>query len=126
MHSLKFAFRQLTKSPGFTLVAVVALALGIGANTAIFSIITPLFLRPLPYAQPERLVQLESSQPEKNINQFGFSWPRYLAVQDGQKVFSDLAISVFTGFTITGRGEPEQVRGIQATASYLPTLGVQP
>jgi putative ABC transport system permease protein len=123
---LKFAFRQLAKSPGFTLVAVIALALGIGANTAIFSIINTLFLRPLPYAQPERLVQLESSQPEKNINQFGFSWPRYLAVQDGQKVFSDLGISVFTAFTITGRGEPEQVRGLQASASYLTTFGVQP
>src|SRR5262245_38184655 len=103
---LKFAFRQLTKSPGFTLVAVIALALGIGANTAIFSIINTLFLRPLPYPQANQLVQLQSSLPEKDIVDWQFSYPRYLAVKDGQQVFSDIGFCVFTGFTITGRGEP--------------------
>ncbi len=126
MSSLRFAFRQLTKSPAFSAVAIVALALGIGANTAIFSIINTLFLRPLPYAHPEQLMQLESSQPEKNINQFPFSYPRFLAVQESQKVFSEVALATFTGFTVTGSNEPEQVRGIQVSASYLTTLGVQP
>jgi predicted permease len=123
---MKFALRSLLRTPGFTAIAVIALALGIGANTAIFSIVNTLFLRPLPYAEPGRLLTLQSSLPEKDIDQFGFSYPRYLAVRDGQQVFSDLALGIVTGFTITGRGEPEQVQGIQVSATYLPTLGVQP
>jgi predicted permease len=123
---MKFALRSLLRTPGFTAVAIIALALGIGANTAIFSIVNTLFLKPLPYAQPERLVTLQSSLPERDINQFGFSYPRFLAVEAGQQVFSDLALAIPTGFTVTGRGDPEQVQGIQASAQYLPTLGVQP
>jgi predicted permease len=126
LSDFKFALRQLLKSPSFTAVAVLALALGIGANTAIFSIINSIFLRPLPYPQPERLVRLTSSQPERNINQFDFSYTRYLAVRDAQTVFSSLAYSIGTGFTVTGRGDPEQVQGIMASTDYLPTLGVQP
>ena len=123
---MRFALRSLLRTPGFTAIAIIALALGIGANTAIFSIVNTLFLRPLPYAEPDRLVILQSSLPEKDINEFGFSYPRFLAVKDGQQVFSDLALGIFTGFTITGGGEPEQVQGIQVSASYLTTLGVQP
>ena len=126
IQDLRFAFRQLVKSPAFSVVAIVALALGIGANTAIFSIINTIFLRPLPYPQPERLVRLGSSQPEKSFNQAPFSYPRFEVVRDGQKVFSDLALGAFTAFTVTGRGDPEQVQGIQSSANYLTTLGLQP
>ncbi len=126
LQDIRFAFRQLVKSPAFSAVAIIALALGIGANTAIFSIINAIFLRPLPYAEPERLVRLASTDLTKDFDRLPFSYPRYLAVKDGQKVFSDLAFGVFTAFTLTGRGDPEQVQGIQATADYLPTLGVQP
>ncbi len=123
---MRFALRSLARTPGFTAIAIIALALGIGANTAIFSIVNTLFLRPLPYPDAGRLVLLQSSQPEKNIDGFPFSYPRFLAVQEGQQVFSDLGLGIFTGFTVTGRGEPEQVQGIQASASYLATLGVNP
>ncbi len=123
---MKFALRSLARTPGFTAVAIIALALGIGANTAIFSIVNTLFLRPLPYPDAGRLVLLQSSQPEKNIEEFPFSYPRFLAVQDGQQVFSDLGLGIVTGFTVTGRNEPEQVQGLQASASYLATLGVTP
>jgi predicted permease len=126
LQDLRYAFRQLAKQPSFTFVAVVALALGIGANTAIFSVVDSIFLRPLPYPEPARLVQLGSSLPERDIRGFQFSYPRYLAVRDGQAVFSDLALGIFTGFTVTGRGDPEQVRGIHVSASYLTTLGMQP
>jgi predicted permease len=126
LSDLKFALRQLAKSPGFSAVAIIALALGIGANTAIFSIINSIFLEPLPYPEPSRLVQLTSSLPEKDINNFGFSLPRFKAVQEGQTVFSEFALSIFTGFTVTGRGDPAQVQGILVSANYLPTLGVQP
>jgi predicted permease len=122
----RIALRTLAKTPGFAAVAIIALALGIGANTAIFSIINAIFLQPLPYAEPSRLVQLVSSLPEKDIRAFPFSYPRFQAVRDGQTVFSDIALGVFTGFTITGRGDPTQVQGIQASANYLTTLGIQP
>src|SRR5262245_33089818 len=80
LSDLRYALRQLTKSPGSSLLAVMALALGIGANSAMFSIVNALFLRPLPYASPERLVQLTSSLPDPQLNNVPFSWPRYLAV----------------------------------------------
>jgi len=126
LSDLKFAVRSLARTPGFTAVAVIALALGIGANTAIFSIINTIFLRPLPYAEPGRLVRLSSTQPEKNFDHIDFSYPRFLAIRDGQTVFSDLGLGVLTAFTVTGRGDADQVFGIQVSASYLPTLGVLP
>lgn len=123
---VRFAFRQLAKSPGFTFVAVIALALGIGANTAIFSVINSVFLRPLPYTEPDSLVQLRSTDTEHNLVRVPFSYPRYLAFRDHQEVFSDFAFGAFNGFTVTGRGDPELVPGFHASASYLPALGVQP
>ncbi|HEU5180449.1 MAG TPA: ABC transporter permease [Candidatus Polarisedimenticolia bacterium] len=123
---LRFAFRQLIKSPGASLIAILALALGIGANSAMFSIINGLFLRPLPYPDPQRLVVLRSSLPEGQLNNVPFSWPRFLVVREHQRVFSDLAVAAFNGFTLTGRGDPEQVPGIMASANFLSVLGVQP
>ena len=123
---IRYALRLLFKSPGFSLLAIVALALGIGANSAMFSIINTLFLRPLPYPEPDRLVQLTSSLPERQLNIAPFSWPRFLIVRDQQRVFSELAVAAFTPFTLSGQGDPEQVLGIMASANYLTTIGVQP
>ena len=123
---LRYAWRQLRKSPGFSLLAVVALALGIGANSALFSIVNTLFLRPLPYPEPARLVQLTSSAPERQLDNAPFSWPRYVVVRDGQQVFSDVAVAAFNAFTLTGRGDPEQVQGVMTSANFLSVLGVQP
>ncbi len=122
----RYAWRQLAKSPGFTFIAVLALALGLGANVALFSVVNSILLRPLPYQAPDRLVRLSSTNEQQNFTRIGFSHPRYLAVQSGQQVFSDLAFSVGNGFTITGRGDPQQVFGTHVTANFLPTLGVQP
>ncbi|HLP26086.1 MAG TPA: ABC transporter permease [Acidobacteriota bacterium] len=122
----RYAWRQLAKSPGFTFTAVLALALGIGANIALFSVINSVLLRPLPYREPDQLVRLSSTNEQQNFTRVGFSYTRYLAVQGGQQVFSDLAFSVANGFTITGRGDPQQVFGTHITANFLPTLGVQP
>jgi predicted permease len=123
---LRYAFRQLIKSPGASLVAILALALGIGANSAMFSIINGLFLRPLPYPHPEQLVVLRSSLPEGGLNNVPFSWPRFLVVRENQQVFSDLAVAAFNGFTLSGRDAPEQVQGVMASANFLTVLGVQP
>jgi putative ABC transport system permease protein len=126
METLKYALRSLRQSPGFTIVAVLALALGIGANSAIFSIIDAIFLRPLPYAHPEQIVQVTSTAPERQLNQIQFSWPRMLAVSERQQVFSQMAVSTPNAFTVTGSGDPEQVQGMIVSAGYFPLLGVPP
>jgi predicted permease len=126
MTDVRYALRQLAKSPSFTIVAILALALGIGANTAIFSVINSVFLRPLPYAEPDRLVQLRSTDTERNLIRVPFSYPRYLAFKAHQHVFTGFAFGTFNGFTVTGLGDPELVPGFHASADYLPTLGVQP
>jgi len=126
MTDVRFALRQFARAPGFTLVAITALALGIGANTAIFSVINSVFLRPLPYADSGRLVRLRSTDAEHNLIRVPFSYPRFLAVREQQQVFSDFAFGAFNGFTITGRGDPQQIAGFHASANYLSTLGVHP
>ena len=123
---LRYALRQLLKSPGFTLVAILSLALGIGANVALFSVVHSVLLRPLPYHEPDRLVRLSSTHEENNLTRVGFSYPRYLEVQQRQEVFSDLALSAFNAFTWTGRGDPEQLIGLHASATLLPALGLEP
>jgi predicted permease len=123
---LRYALRQLLKSPGFTLVSVAGLALGIGANVALFSVVNSVLLRPLPYHEPDRLVRLSSTNEETNLTRGRFSYSRYLEVQERQQVFSDLALSVGNVFTLTGRGDPEQVTGLHASAALLPALGLEP
>src|SRR5262245_7244189 len=126
MIELRYAIRQLLKSPGFTLVAIIGLALGIGANVAFFSVVDSVFLRPLPYRESDRLVRLSSTSEAQGLTRVGFSYPRYQAVAERQQVFSDLSLSTGNAFTLTGRGDPEQLIGLYASASLLPTLGLQP
>ena len=126
MSEIRYAVRQLLKSPGFALVAILGLALGIGANVAFFSVVNSIFLRPLPYREPDRLVRLSSTNDAQNLTRVGFSYSRYTAVQEQQQVFSDLALSIGNLFTLTGRGDPEQLVGLQASAALLPALGLQP
>jgi putative ABC transport system permease protein len=123
---LRYAVRQLLKSPAFSAIAVVGLGLGIGANVALFSVINSIFLQPLPYKDPGRLVRLSSTEESSSLRRVGFSYPRFLEVQQRQQVFSDLALSAGNAFTLTGRGDPEQVVALHASASLLPTLGLQP
>jgi predicted permease len=126
MNTLRYAVRSLKKSPGFTAVAVVALALGIGANSAIFSLIHAIFLQPLPYEDPERLVQVGSAAPEQGIDQAGLSWPRFEMLRARQQVFSDLSVSIFSGYTVTGLGDPEQIQAIMVSPNFFSVLGVEP
>ena len=126
MFELRYAARQLLKSPGFSLVAIIGLGLGIGANVALFSVINSVFLRPLPYREPSRLVRLSSTHEALNLTRVGFSYTRYREVEAHQQVFSDLAMSAGNAFTLTGRGDAEQLIAIHASASLLPTLGLEP
>src|SRR5688500_480028 len=114
---LRYAARQLLKSPGFTLIAIVGLALGIGANVALFSVVNSVLLRPLPYHEPERLVRVSSTHEENDLTRVGFSYPRFLEVQQRQDVFSHLSLSAGNAFTLTGRGDPEQLIGQIGRAS---------
>ena len=123
---LRYALRQLLKSPGFTVTAVLGLALGIGANVALFSVVNSVFLRPLAYRDPDRLVRLSSTNTKQELTRVGFSYPRFEDVQKRQDVFSDLSLSIFNAFTLTGHGDPEQVAGLQVSATLLPALGLEP
>jgi putative ABC transport system permease protein len=126
MNDFRYALRQLLRQPGFTILAVVALALGIGANTVLFSAVNTLFLRPLSYPQPQQLVRVWGSFPERGLDRANVSWPRYSAWRDQQQSFTDFSAQSFTGFTLTGRGDPENLNGVRVTENFFRTLGVQP
>src|SRR4051812_36209343 len=126
MIDLRFALRQLLKSPAFTLLAVITLALGIGMNTAIFSLIHDLFLKGLPFQEPDRLVILQAEAKERNLEQLPMSVPRYWHYRDGQTVFSSFAADTGMGYILTGKGDPIQLNGGNTTANYFDTLGIRP
>ena len=126
MNDLKFALRQLRKSPGFTFLAVLTLALGIGMNTAIFSLIQDLFLRGLPFSEPQRVVRIYGESKERDLKQMPSSVPEFWRYRDGQTVFSSIAADWGNGFIMTGSGEPVQLLGGNVTANYFELLGIHP
>ncbi len=126
MIDLRFALRQLLKSPAFTFLAVITLALGIGMNTAIFSLINDLFLRGLPFSEPDRLVILQAEAKDRNLEELPMSVPRYWHYRDGQTVFSSFAADTGMGYILTGQGDPVQLNGGNTTWNYFETLGIQP
>jgi predicted permease len=120
------AARRVLQSPGFASAAVVSLALGIGANTALFSVTSGVLLRPLPYADPDRLVILWNRSPGLGITEDWFSTAQYFDIRHGQDAFADVAIAIGAYATLTGRGEPERVGALRVSANLLPMLGAQP
>ena len=126
MTDLRFALRQLRKSPGFTLLAVLTLTLGIGLNTAIFSLINDLFLRGLPFKEPARVVHMFANAKERDFTEFALSAPRFFHYRDGQTIFDGFAADTGTAVTLTGLGDPVQVLGFRTTANYFEVLGVRP
>ncbi|MFL6552090.1 MAG: ABC transporter permease, partial [Chthoniobacterales bacterium] len=126
MNDLKFALRQLRKSPGFSALAIITLAIGIGLNTAIFSLINDLFLRGLPFKEPSRVVHLYGGDKSRDLEDIGVSAPRYQHFRDGQTMFDGLAGENFFLFTLTGLGDSVQVFGGRLTSNYFDLLGVRP
>jgi len=126
MADLKYAFRMLVKAPAFASIAILTLALGIGANTAIFSLIHDLFLRGLPFKDPSRIVRIYGEAKERDLKQLPFSVPKFWHYRDGQTVFSDFAADWGNGYILTGSGEPVQVQGENVTANYFDLLGIRP
>ena len=126
---IRFALRQLCKSPGFATVAVLTLALGIGANTAIFSVVNGVLLRRLPFKEPDRLVEVWHVPPAKSfpgMTRFSVSAANFLDWQRENDVFSSMAIYTYHSLTLTGSGEPVQVDACAATSGFFETLGASP
>ena len=126
LQDLRYALRQLRKNPGFTAVAALTLALGIGANTAIFSLVNTLMLRMLPVREPGQLVELLHRYPgEPHFN--GFSWHTYQLMRDHNHVFSGLIAAAYQPFHVRGEGlEPQTVEGGYVDGNFFPVLGVKP
>jgi len=123
VQDLKYGLRMLAKNPGFTAVAVLTLTLGIGANTAIFSVVNGVLLNPLPYPEPDRLIALYSRTPDSP--RWSISYPNFLDWVRDNRSFSDLAAYRSDDFSLTGTGEPERVSAEMVSASFFPLLGVK-
>src|SRR5215831_13498327 len=123
---LRYGARMLFKNPGFTLIAALTLALGIGANITIFSVINAVLLHPLPYPEAERLVFLWTEVPKQNIKERASAYANFSEWRDQNKSFEDLAVFDPTAVTLTGAAEPEGVMSVRASANLFPLLGVAP
>lgn len=125
LNDISFSLRMLLKHPGFTIVAVLSLAIGIGANSAIFSVVDALLLRPLPYAQSHRLVILWSRSPGLNVDQDWFSPAQYFDVKTQNNVFDQTAVSIGGSYNLTGGGGPEHVDAARVSSSFFNLMGAQ-
>src|ERR1051325_2095107 len=129
IQDIRFGSRMLLKAPGFTAVAVIVLALGLGANTAIFSVVNAVLLRPLPYPQPDRLVQIWHTPPQSSFpgaKIFSVSPANYLDWVNQSQSFEQLAIYGFMSLNLTGKGEPESLIGTRVSSNFFSVLKTQP
>jgi predicted permease len=126
LEDIRYGFRGLIKAPAFALVALFSLAIGIGANAAIFSIVNTLFLRPLPYKDAGRLVILWNRSPGLGITEDWFSTAQYFDIKNGHHGFEDVAIAIGGNENLTGNGVPERVGTVHISSNLLPMLGVKP
>lgn len=121
-----YAIRTLLKKPVFTLVVLLTTALAIGANSAIFSVVSAVLFKPLPFHQPDRLVEVWESNARLNLPRFGPSVPNYLDWKSQSTTFEGMGAFRYNRFTMTGRGEPERLRGGRVSADFFKILGVKP
>jgi predicted permease len=125
MEDLRYGFRMLVRNPGVTIAAVLALALGIGANTAMFSVVRAVLLRPLPYLEPERLVQIWQTGLRGTGERDWLSYPNFLDWRKENRVFAEMAAYRYWLFTVGGGDTPVAVSGLQATPQLFETLGTR-
>jgi putative ABC transport system permease protein len=126
IQDIRFGLRRLARRPALTSVVVIALALGIGANTAIFSVVNALLLNPLPYPEPDRLAMVWMNNTRMKIDQDIHSFPNFRDYKEQNQSFERLAVYSPRSANLTGDGEPVRVVGVAATSELLPMLGVQP
>ncbi len=126
LQDTRYAFRMLRKNPGFTAVAVLTLALGIGANTAIFSVVYAVLLKPLPYANPDQLFNVFQAKPQEGVGGTGWSYANFAELREQNRVFSDMAGAQQHQLTLTGRGEPAVVNTSVVTPELFSLFGEKP
>jgi predicted permease len=124
LSDVRYCLRSLRRTPGFTAIAVLTLALGIGANTALFSVVNGVLLNPLPFPHPDQLVTLHESKP--NFEQGSISYPNFLDWQQQNHTFSAMAISRSYRFTLTGAGDAQEIEGEYISSDFFRLLGVKP
>jgi putative ABC transport system permease protein len=123
---LRFGLRMLLKQPGFTAIAALTLALGIGANTAIFTLVNSILLRPLPFKDPERLVMVWRANAERTANDLPSSAPLFIDWRERNQVFERMTAFIDGRFNLAGEGEAELIRGANVSAAFFETLGAPP
>jgi predicted permease len=123
---LRYGLRTFARTPGLTLAAILSLAIGIGATTAIFSVMSALLLRPLPYVDAERLAILWNRSPGLGITEDWFSTAQYFDIRTSHHGFEDLAIAIGANYNLTGDGEPERIGTVRVSSNLLPMLGARP
>src|SRR2546429_9639564 len=123
---LRYAFRMMRRAPMFTAAVVLTVALAIAANTAIFSVVNAVMLRPLPFRDPGRLVQVAEKNDKLNLPNFGASVLNFLSWREQTRTFEQLGAIGFSSFTLSGAGEPEQLVGNRLSPSLMPILGIAP
>ncbi|HKS41075.1 MAG TPA: ABC transporter permease, partial [Blastocatellia bacterium] len=126
LQDLRYGFRMLAKKPGFTFVAVIALALGIGANSAIFSVVNSVLLRPLPFKSPDQLMIVWEDSAKYGFPKDTPAPANFIDWRDQNQVFGNLAAVASQTFNLTGTGEPEKIEGQRLSATFFPMLGVEP
>ncbi|HSC25799.1 MAG TPA: ABC transporter permease [Vicinamibacterales bacterium] len=126
LHDVRYALRAFWGTPGFTVAVVLSIAIGVGANTAIFSVASALLLRPLPYQDASRLVILWNRSPGLGISEDWFSTAQYFDIRNGHQAFEQVAIAIGGNYNLTGDGEPERIGTIRVSSNLLPMLGVRP
>ncbi|MCI0407776.1 MAG: ABC transporter permease, partial [Acidobacteria bacterium] len=125
LQDFRYGLRILLKNPGFTAVAVATLAVGIGANTAIFSVVNGVLIRPLPYPASDRLVMVWNTYPRMGLLKAGLSGPDFADRRDQSRVFENLGVYADANLNLTGGGDPERIQGVRISAGVFPSLGVQ-
>src|SRR5262245_10498393 len=124
LQDFRYGLRILLKNPGFTAVAVVTLAVGIGANTAIFSVVNAILIRPLSYPDSDRLVMVWNKYPKMGLPKAGLSGPDFADRRDQNRVFEQLGVYADANLNLTGGGDPERIQGVRVSAGVFPSLGV--
>src|SRR5215475_13348637 len=126
LQDMRYSARMLFENPGFTLIVLFTLALGIGANTVIFSVVNTVLLRPLPFKRADRLVRLNESNPERGWPIFGVSHPNFLDWRALNQTFEGMAATTTASFNLSAGGDVYLIQGTPTTADFLPVLGVSP
>jgi len=120
---IRYGFRMLVRNPGFSIVVVLILAVGIGANSAVFSVVNGVLLRPLPYDEPDRIVRVYNNYLKLGYKHILISEPEFIDYRDQDEVFEDIAVFASTGFNLTGADEPQRFRGARVSSSLFHVLG---